>query len=279
MSRWQLAGRTALVTGAGRGMGAALARGLVARGMRVVVADVDGDAADRLAGELGRSEALAAHADVTDLADVEAAVDAAVERFGGLDVVVANAGVTDFGTLAELDPARFVRVLDVNLLGVYHTLRAAVPELVRTGGYGLAMSSLAAAVHSPLQAHYTASKAGVAAMADSLRLELADTPARIGVAHPTFVATEMMAQTHADAAGAKLWGGNRGPFAMVSLEDAVAALLSAVERRARRVVIPRRLTPIVMAPGLFTPLMELLLRRYGAPDAVRLARGAATGTR
>ncbi|MHB8452112.1 MAG: SDR family NAD(P)-dependent oxidoreductase, partial [Mycobacteriales bacterium] len=127
-------------------------------------------------------------ADVTDRTALTAAVDSAAGRLGGLDVVVANAGVQAFGSVAGLDPEVFERVVAVNLLGSYHTLRAGIPHVRERRGYLLAVSSMAMAVHSPLQAHYNASKAGLAALADSLRLELAPDGVAVGVAHPTFVA-------------------------------------------------------------------------------------------
>jgi NAD(P)-dependent dehydrogenase (short-subunit alcohol dehydrogenase family) len=254
---YDLAGRTVLITGAARGLGAGLARAMCRRGARVALVGLEPDRLDSLAAELGTSATAAAWTcDVSDREMVDRAVTAAAAHFGGLDVVVANAGVTAFGSLADLDPAAFERVIDINLLGVYRTLHAAVPHVVARRGYLLSVASMAAAIQSPLQGHYTASKAGVAALSNSLRIELRPTGTRVGVAYPTFSRTDMMAETLADPQGRQIWRGNRGVWSMISEQQAVDGLVRAIERRARHVVIPRRLTPVALAPGLFQPLLE-----------------------
>lgn len=262
-----------LITGAARGLGAGLARACAAQGARVALLGLEPDALAALAADLGRERAAWWEVDVTDGPALGAAVAAAAEHFGGLDVVVANAGITAFAPVATLAPEVFERVVAVNLTGVWRTLRAGLPYVTARDGYLLAISSLAAVLQSPLQAHYTATKAGVAALAQSLALELKGTGTRVGCAYPTFVRTDMMRRTLADPAGARLWRGNRGGmFTMVSEERAVRALRRGIERRARRIVIPRLLTPVVLAPGLAQPVFAARFR----PRAVQAAMAAAS---
>jgi AhpD family alkylhydroperoxidase len=161
--RPELAGRRILVTGAARGIGAATAKRLHERGATVVLAGIEPAELARVAADCGG--ALAVICDTGDRGQVEAAVEAAVERLGGLDVVIANAGVP------------------VNLLGVHHTLRAAGPHISHPRGYALAIASLAAAVHPPLRGAHSASNAGVEALADALRAEIASSGAKVGVAY------------------------------------------------------------------------------------------------
>jgi NAD(P)-dependent dehydrogenase (short-subunit alcohol dehydrogenase family)/pimeloyl-ACP methyl ester carboxylesterase len=205
-TRYDLDGRTVAITGAGGGIGATLARRVAARGGHVAVLDVDEDAAASTAAAIGES-ARAWRCDVTSSDQLDEALTGAADHFGRLDVVVANAGITAFGPVEHLDPEAFQRVIDVNLTGVWRTFHAAVPLLRRCPGYLLALSSLGAFLHSPLQAHYVASKAGVAAMVDSLRVEVRADGIDVGAAFPQFVDSDMMRSSLADDAGNRLWGG------------------------------------------------------------------------
>ena len=156
----QLNGKVALITGAARGIGAETTRALVARGAKVVATDVDDAALKELAADLGEDNVYAVVADVVDLEAMQAAVDGGVERFGGLDFVIANAGIASYGSVLQVDPATFKRVLDINVLGVFHTVRAALPAVIERRGYILVVSSLAAFAPAPGLAAYNASKAG-----------------------------------------------------------------------------------------------------------------------
>lgn len=269
---WLAPGSVALVTGAGRGFGAGIARRLAAAGLRVVLVDRDGASVREVAAGLGPC-AISLQADVTSLEAMEGVVAETVARFGRLDVVVANAGVTAFGSVEGMNPAMFRRVIDVNLVGVWNTLRAAIPAVRKQRGYLLVVCSLASAIHSPLQAHYTASKAGVEAIADSLRQELRDDGVAVGALYPTFAATDMMTEFHREEGASLLWGGNTGgPFGMVTPGQVVDGMWRAIRGRKRMVVVPRRLTPLVLAPGLVHRVIELLIRRYGGGAAIAAAR-------
>ncbi len=238
-----LSGRRILITGAARGIGAASAKRLHARGARVVLAGIEPDMLARTAADCG--DALAVVCDVRDREQVEAAVEAAVEELHGLDVVVANAGVAAQLPLVGGDPEVFERTIEVNLLGAYYTLRAAGPHIAHGQGYALAISSLAAALHPPLLGAYCASKAGVEALADSLRIELAPSGARVGVAYFAELDTDMVRQGFGTQAAKRMSeiGPRQRPVAPV--EAGVDAIERGIARRSRRVVAPRWVAPLL----------------------------------
>jgi NAD(P)-dependent dehydrogenase (short-subunit alcohol dehydrogenase family) len=147
MSRYEIENRTILITGAAKGIGADAARRAGRGGARLALVDRDQEGVDRVAEELGATHVAA---DVTDPQAIQAAVDTTVEQFGGLDVVIANAGIS--GTpapVATIDPAEFEDVIEVNLLGVWRTVRAALPHVVERRGYVLPIASVAAIVPGP----------------------------------------------------------------------------------------------------------------------------------
>ena len=175
-----LAGRRVLITGAARGIGAALAQRLHDRGARVALAGLEPDQLRATADGLG---APFWDCDVTDRSRVARVVDEAAVELGGLDVVVANAGIAAQLPLVDGDPTIFEKTLAVNTLGTYYTLREAGRHVAHPGGYAVAVSSLAAAVHVPLMGAYSASKAAVEALGNTLRQELRPSGARVGVAY------------------------------------------------------------------------------------------------
>jgi NAD(P)-dependent dehydrogenase (short-subunit alcohol dehydrogenase family) len=258
MPRYELAGRTIALTGSTGGLGSALAQALRARGANLALLDLDLEAAGAQAAGLGGGPVARAYAaDVRDLAALERAMQAAADDFGRLDVAVAVAGVEVMSPMALMDPEQWERTVDINLNGVWRTYRAALPHVAKTRGYLLGISSMAAFVHSPLQAPYTASKAGVWAMSDSIRLEVRHLGVDVGTIHPTFFRTPMMARVLEDAAGRMLWGGHeRVPWKMVELDTVVDGVVGAIERRAPMTVIPKANTGIARAAGLFRPLVD-----------------------
>lgn len=265
MARYELAGRTVLVTGSSGGLGSALATALRARGANLALLDLDGDATAAQAQSLG-PEAVARGftVDVRDLESVTAAVEAAAAHFGRLDVVVAGAGVGAMAGMATLSPEIWDRVIDIDLSGVWRTFRAALPHVVEHRGYLMAISSMAAFVHSPLNGPYVAAKAGVWALCDATRLEVRHLGVRVGSVHPTFFHTAMMDDTVADEAGAALWGGNRsGVWKMVPLEQVVADVVRGIERRSALVVVPRSNAVFARVPGVVRPFVD----RFGFKDA------------
>ncbi|MFQ2879722.1 SDR family NAD(P)-dependent oxidoreductase [Mycobacterium sp. TY814] len=196
-------------------------------------------------------------ADVRDLSSLQTAIDAAAAHFGRIDIVVANAGIDTVAPMATLEPASFERVIDINLTGVWRTFKAALPHVQKRHGYLLAISSMAAFVHSPLQGSYTASKAGVWAMCDSIRLELRSLGVGVGSAHPTFFKTPLMNHVHKDPAGQELWGDNvKGVWKMVPLQEVVMGIADGIERRSAKIVVPKSLLITANAPGVFRRVIE-----------------------
>lgn len=260
MAKYDLTGRVVAITGSTGGLGSAVAKALADRGAKLALFDVNIAAASAQARALGGAEKAQAWAvDVCSMENLTSAMREAAEHFGRIDVVIANAGITAFEPLVSADPKRFDRVIDINLNGVWRTFRAAIPYVQETKGFLMGISSMAAFVHSPLQASYTASKAGVWAMCDSLRLELRHAGVGVGSVHPTFFHTPMMDQTFSDPAGKKIWGGNKGGiWKMISLEDVVKAIVRGIEQREDFVVVPKQNGLVARAPGLFRKITEAI---------------------
>jgi NAD(P)-dependent dehydrogenase (short-subunit alcohol dehydrogenase family) len=264
--------RVVLVTGAARGIGAATARELAARGARVAGVGLEPEALEALAHELGPRH-LWAEADVTDHAAVAAAVERVVAETGRLDAVVANAGVVNYGTLRSATPHEFVRTIDVNLTGVYRTLHATVPHLVRSRGYALVVSSVAAFTALPGGAAYAASKAGAEALASSARAELAHLGVGVGSAHPCWIDTDMVRNADRDLPGfAEMRAQLPWPArAVTSVEACAVALADGVERRARRVYVPRAAAVISALRSVLgsAPVERAVFKQTGS-DFVRM---------
>lgn len=251
-----MAGCVVLLTGAAQGIGAATARELVLRGASVALIDVNADGVRALAEQLGE-RATAWAADVTDPSELQRAVDGAVLHFGGIDAVVANAGIEVLGALGELAPADFARVIAVNLTGTWHTIRATLPAVARRRGYYLLVASLSAVAHAPANGAYDASKAGVVSLARTLRLESRPDGIDVTVAYLAYVDTAAaraaVESPRMQPILARMPGGVPKPMPV----DAVArAFVTAVERRSRRVVLPRAGVLAVYLPELMQALID-----------------------
>lgn len=273
MSRrsYDIEGRVVLITGGARGIGADAARRLVERGAHVALVDRDGAEADRQAAELGE-RAVAFEADVTDASAVEKAVAGTVERFGGIDVVIASAGISGApATVAAIEPAEFERVIEINLLGVWRTVRAALPHVVERRGYVLPIAALASVIPAPLLAAYATSKHGVDGFARSLRMELAHTGTRVGVAYFSFIDTDMVRAAVADPAAAHGLSALPG-FLNKPIPVGVAgeAIVRGVERRAKHVYAPRWVPGLLALRGFGGPLEDLVARHPRMAHACRM---------
>jgi NAD(P)-dependent dehydrogenase (short-subunit alcohol dehydrogenase family) len=269
-SSWEIEGRTALITGAARGIGASAAEELHGRGMNVVLAGLEPERLEELASTLGQ-RALAVECDVTSRSDLDDAVEAALERFGAIDTVIANAGVAAVGSVETSDPERWERVIEVNLLGVTRTVMAALPHVVARQGYVLPVSSLAAALPLTLSANYTAAKFGVNGFAQALRSEVASEGVSVGCAYWGAIDTDLLRRSTEDPASVEMMRAvPRFLSRPIPASRAGAAIARGVERRRRRVYAPRWILPMLLAPGLFLPLVE----RAGAAanaEAVRIS--------
>ena len=267
---WSLHGKTIFITGAARGIGAEAAKQLRAKGARIALAGLEPELLEQRASELGGDTAFF-EADVSDRDAIASAVDEAAERFGGLDVVIANAGVAGGGPVAHMDPDAFETIIDVNLLGVYRTVRAALPHVTARGGYVLPVASLAAALHGPMMSAYAASKAGVEAFADSLRIEVRHTGTAVGCAYFSFIDTDMVRRGFERASAQRAKERLRGPLRPPPVSVAGAAIARGVEKRARHVYAPRWVLPALYLRTLLQPLSERGASDEEIVETIRLA--------
>jgi NAD(P)-dependent dehydrogenase (short-subunit alcohol dehydrogenase family) len=272
--RFDVNGRTVFITGAARGIGAETARRLHAKGANVALVGLEPDLLEELAANLG-DRAAAYEVDVTDFAALERAVRATIERFGAIDVGIANAGVQFNGALATTPVEQIERTLSVNLLGVWRTDRAVIEHISARRGYLLNISSLSAITHAPLLGAYSTAKAGVEALSDALRLETLPSGARVGCAYFGFIDTDLVrggfAGPSGQAARSQMPGfiGKPAP-----LSKAIDAIEDGVERRAARVWAPRWVGPMLLLRGLVQPLIERGVQRNLEPleESLRLAQ-------
>ena len=256
------------ITGAARGIGAETARRLHGRGARVALAGLEPDALSEVAADCGGAPWW--ECDVTDRPRVETVVEEAVAALGGLDVVVANAGVAAQIAIVGGDADVWDRTIDVNLHGVFNTVRSAGPHVSHPGGYVLVVSSLAAAMHLPLLGAYAASKAAVEALGDALRSELRPTGARVGVAYFAEIDTDMTSRGFGTEAAQHLTRGG-AVTTVAPLSSAIDAVERGIARRASRVVAPRWVAAVLPIRVPAQRVVELVI----APrvrKAVDLAR-------
>jgi NAD(P)-dependent dehydrogenase (short-subunit alcohol dehydrogenase family) len=238
--RRRIDGKVVLITGGARGIGAATAKALAAQGARVVLTDVDAGPLADVVAEIGADQAVGVMADVCDLAAMDAAVAEGVEKFGGIDLVLANAGIASYGSVLAVDPAMFKRVMDINIVGVFHTVRAALPSLIERNGYILVVSALGAFAPAPGLAAYNASKAGSEHFANALRLEVAHQGVDVGSAHMSWIDTPLVQEAAEDfPAFRHMLNSLPGPLNRTTSVDACAqAFVKGLQRRRRHVFVP-----------------------------------------
>ena len=259
---WKQRRKSVFVTGAARGIGRETARQLVAAGYDVALVDLLADEVEEAADALGE-RAFPLVADVTDQASLADAAAQAARRFGGIDAVVANAGIADLSPILGGDRARQQRMLDINLGGVLDTLRATAPYVIERRGYLLSIASAAAISHLPLLGVYGATKAGVEALSDSLRIELRSRGVQVGVGYFLLIKTPLL-----DGPGSELlpvlerglgWPMNRH----IPVERAGQAIVAGIERRSRRVYAPGLVGPMLPLRQLLAPVVEQQMRLTG----------------
>jgi len=261
MARYEIDGKVVLITGAAQGIGRDTARRLAERGARLALVDRDTEGLESAVAAIG-GEAEPFVADVTDTEPITAAIAAARDRFGGIDVCLASAGISGMPKPATLvTPEEFEQVIQVNLLGVWRTLSACLPDVVERQGYLLPIASLAAAVPTPLIVAYGASKVGVHSIGRTLRFELAHTGAKVGVAYFAEIDTAMTQEAYkvpvVDRAVNSIPKGLRKIY---PVEVASAAIVRGIERRSRRVCVPRWVSWTVSLNGLGGPFEALAAR-------------------
>jgi NAD(P)-dependent dehydrogenase (short-subunit alcohol dehydrogenase family) len=272
---WTLDGKTVFITGASRGIGAETARQLRAKGARLALAGLEPELLEQRAAELGGDTAWF-EVDVTDQGQIDAAVAGTVERFGGIDIVMANAGIATGGPAGIIDPDAFERLIDVNLLGVWRTVRSALPHVTARRGYVLPIASLAAALHAPMMSPYCMSKAGVEAFANSLRTEVRHTGTAVGCAYFSFIDTDMVRRGMETAAGQKASERLKGPLKPPPVSVAGAAIVRGMEKRARFVYAPRWVLGALLLRTVLQPLSERGVKDADIIESTQLATAEPT---
>jgi NAD(P)-dependent dehydrogenase (short-subunit alcohol dehydrogenase family) len=204
--------------------------------------------------------------DVSRSEQIEPAIDAAAEALGGLDVVVANAGIAAGGPLRSQDVRSWERVIEINLLGVMYTDRAALPHLEHSRGYLLNIASTAAVLRAPGMSAYCAAKAGVEALSDCLRMEMVPLGVQVGVAYFLFLDTDMVRDAEREMPLMdRVKGEMPAVFARTyPLGPAIDELVGAIEHRRRRVAYPRWFLKALAIRQLFA---SALTERAGRDQA------------
>ena len=261
-TNYPVGGKVALITGAARGIGFETARQLHAKGASVAVLDLDRDEARRACEQIGE-RTLAIDADVTDTAAMQLAVNDVVERFGGLDIAVANAGIAPpVRPMTKIGGEAFERVVEVDLLGVWRTVHAVLPQIVERRGHVVVVASVYAFVNGVLASPYAAAKAGVEQIGRALRAELQIHGASASTAYFGFIDTDMVRDSFEDPIAKEL----EEFFPNFMLKrlppaDAGAAIVEGIERRAPRIILPRWWRAWSVMRGVLNPLIDRRMER------------------
>ena len=269
MTLFNLKGKTVLITGASGGIGNAVADAFYARGANLILTDLNQDALDKMSSSMNKERVLPIVMDVANMPETKAVVEKAIVKFGRLDMAFANAGISastsnNPTTLLTIRENDFAKVINVDLFGVWYTIKACLPHIIEAKGHILITSSIYAFCNGMVNAPYAVSKAGVEMLGRTLRAELAGTGATAGVLFPGWVATPI-----AEVA----FGGNdivtdlikhgfpsllRKP---VKPEAIAAAVVAGVESRRARIISPKRWAPISMFRGIFNMATDSVVDR------------------
>lgn len=260
----RLAGKTALVTGASAGIGRALALELARQGANVAVAARRLELLEKVARDiegLGR-QGLAVRCDVTREDEVRAAVAAAASKFGGIDIVVANAGFGVVGPVEKLATQDFRRQFDTNVFGVLHTVKASIPELEKTRGRLALVGSVSGHVTVPNTAAYSMSKYAVRSLAEALFHELRPKGVSVTLVSPGFVESDFR---QVDNQGVHHPGaGDPYPrWLVMPVDTAARKIASAIARRRREIVLTGHGKLAVFLQRHFPGVLSLFFRFSG----------------
>ena len=263
---YPIANKVVLITGATSGIGMAIAKALHARGANVVLTGRRREVLDALALVLGGDRTLAMTVDVTDRQTLDAVVAGSAQRFGGLDVVIANAGISvdPPTTVAAVDEHEFERVIEVDLLGAWRTVRAALPQIIARRGHVVLTASIYAFCNGVINAAYAMSKAGIEQLGRALRAELAPHGATAGVLYPGWLNTPLTKAAFGGNAVVTELFRHAWPAPLrtpITPERVAAATIRGIERRSARIIVPGRWIPFSVLRGIVNPPTDLALER------------------
>ncbi len=263
---YELADKVVLVTGGARGIGLAVAQSAHSRGAKIVLIDLDEEVAAESAATLG-SRAIGIGADVTSFEQVETAFERAISEFGRVDVVVANAGIApSVATVAGMPVDEWERVVQVNLYGVWHTVRAGMEQIVDNQGQFVLVSSSYAYMNGMLNTPYATAKAGVEALGRSIRTELLPHGASATVAYFGFIRTNMVGTAFEDPLVNRIRAIIPSFLTrQIPVFRAGEKVVEAIEKRAPRVIVPFEYKAIFYLRGLLLPLMD---RRFATDERI-----------
>jgi NAD(P)-dependent dehydrogenase (short-subunit alcohol dehydrogenase family) len=261
--KYSLQGKTVLITGAARGIGADAARRAAQRGARVALIGLEPDELAAVAADCG-PDALWFEADVTDRGALETAIETTAEQAGGIDVVVANAGIAAGGPMRYMPEESFRAVIEVNLIGAWRTLRLALPHVIERRGYLLPVASMAAIVPQfPGFVPYSASKAGLEAMSKGVRVEVAHLGVDVGVAYFGWIDTDMVRGGEEHPAFTLMRSRLKGPLAKtLPVEKAGEAIVNGIEKRAKVVAEPPFVRFLDKVRGLVTNAVDREIEKH-----------------
>ena len=264
-----LHGKVLFVTGGARGIGAAVGAEAARRGARVALTGLEPEELQARAAEMGEGH-IALEADVTDMDSVQAAVAATVEQLGGIDMVLANAGIAAYGSVEKSDPETFLRTIDINLNGVYRTVHSTLPQVLERRGWIGIIGSIASYAPLPGASSYNASKAGVELFTRALRAEVGWRGVCAASIHPSWIDTDLVREATADLESfrtmrSKLpWPASK----TTSVEECARLIVDGIEARSDRIFVPKSSRLLFWIRNLLvTRLGEAVLSRE-APETV-----------
>jgi NAD(P)-dependent dehydrogenase (short-subunit alcohol dehydrogenase family) len=270
LSKSTLTDRVVLITGAASGIGAATALELVAQGGIPVLVDCDAEPLAQMAQRCG-PQTLYWVADVTQLQAMQEVVDKTISKLGRIDILFANAGVAAFGPVAYIDPEAWKRCFEVNVFGVFNTIRAALPAIMQQRGYVLINASSSSFAHPPVMSAYAASKSAVEAMGNSLRIEMAAHGVGVGVVHAGWVRTPLVTEGALHPGFVRLRATMPGPMnSETSPEETARVIVQGMLQRKRRIWVPAWLKILFALRALLhMPFAERELLR-AAPEIEKI---------
>ena len=267
---WGNSKHVVLITGAASGIGAATALEVMAQGGTPVLVDCDAEPLANMALRCGPNT-LFCVADVTQLEAMQEVVAQTLSVHGQIDVVFANAGVAAFGPVAHVDPSAWRRCVEVNVFGVFNTIRAALPAIMKQRGYVLINASSSSFAHPPVMSAYAASKSAVEAMGNSLCIEMAAHGVGVGVVHAGWVRTPLVTEGALHPGFVRLRATMPGPMnSETSPEETARVIVQGMLQRKRRIWVPAWLKILFALRALLhMPFAERELLR-AAPEIEKI---------